>query len=348
MGTWMSSGGKIRNLNDLAKHFNCTAMTVSMALRDSEQLPVSLREKIKKFARENNFSPRSYHRRNAAAPAESGRHSSPPGPLLILHNERYQEPNPARDLTMPEAFQRLNCRGVKYSYVDVAEFNRNPGMIRNCAGVLYYTDQPIELPDDIPVMQLFGWTPLRSRQDRVTVNDVEIAEIAAKFFLKAGVKRLAIVWRDDMLDYCKEHPRITCLEEQLRRAGIPTTPLSFSRKESNFVSRLQHYLNEKGGQAGFFAFTGVCGLMLACALEGLQQWKCYAPAYVLVCDNNALLKDFMPQPATIDLNFSMLTKRAVDGLLWRLENPDAPNTILYQSPRLELPEPPSDKTEELS
>lgn len=249
---------------------------------------------------------------------------------------------------MPEAFQRLNCRGVKYSYVDVAEFNRNPGMIRNFAGVLYYNDQPIELPDDIPVMQLFGWTPLRSRQDRVTVNDVEIAEIAAKFFLKAGVKRLAIVWRDDMLDYCKEHPRITCLEEQLRRAGIPTTPLSFSRKESNFVSRLQHYLNEKGGQAGFFAFTGVCGLMLACALEGLQQWKCYAPAYVLVCDNNALLKDFMPQPATIDLNFSMLTKRAVDGLLWRLENPDAPNTILYQSPRLELPEPPSDKTEELS
>ncbi|UKI29648.1 MAG: LacI family DNA-binding transcriptional regulator [Lentisphaeria bacterium] len=46
---------KIRNLNDLAKHFNCTAMTVSMALRDSSQLPVSLREKIKQFARENNF-----------------------------------------------------------------------------------------------------------------------------------------------------------------------------------------------------------------------------------------------------------------------------------------------------
>lgn len=344
----MNPGGKIRNLNDLAKHFNCTAMTVSMALRDSSQLPVSLREKIKQFARENNFSPRSYNRRKNALPTESGKRSSHPGPLLILHNDRYQEPNPARDLTMPDAFQQLNRRGVEYSYVDVDEFNRNPGMVRDFAGVLYYNDQPVELPDDIPVMQIFGWTPLRSRQDRVMVNDFEIARMAAKFFLDAEVKRLAIVWRDDMLDYCKEHPRIICLEEQLNRAGIPTTSLCFSRKESHFVQRLQHYLNEGGGQAGFFAFTGVCGLMLACALEGLQQWKFYAPKHVLICDNNALLKDFSPQPATIDLNFPMLTKRAVDGLLWRLENPDAPNVVVYQSPRLEFPEPFSDKMEELS
>lgn len=112
-------------------------MTVSMALRDSSQLPVSLREKIKQFARENNFSPRSYNRRKNALPTESGKRSSHPGPLLILHNDRYQEPNPARDLTMPDAFQQLNRRGVEYSYVDVDEFNRNPGMVRDFAGVLY-------------------------------------------------------------------------------------------------------------------------------------------------------------------------------------------------------------------
>lgn len=66
----MTSGGKIRNLNDLAKHFDCTAMTVSMALRDSPQLPEALRERIKAFARKNNFSPRSYNRKKHNGNAE--------------------------------------------------------------------------------------------------------------------------------------------------------------------------------------------------------------------------------------------------------------------------------------
>lgn len=334
----MTTGRKIRNLNDLAKHFDCTAMTVSMALRDSPQLPEALRERIKAFARENNFSPRSYNRRKAEKGAENRKRYSHLGPLLILHNDFYHEPNPARDLTMPEAFQQLNRYGVEYSYIDVAELHDNPEMVREFAGVLYYNDQEVNIPDDIPVMQIFGWTPMRLQQDRITVDDLEIARIAAEFFRDSGVKRLAIVWRDDMLDYCGDHPRITRLAEELKQIGVPVTPLCFSRQESNFVSRLQAYLAEDGGQAGFFAFNAVCGLMLGYALEGIQMWQKYAPRHVLVCDNDALLRNFWPHPATIDLDFPMLARRAVDGLLWRLENPDAPGAVITQAPRLVIPE----------
>ena len=59
----MAMAGKIRNLNDLAKQVGCTATAVSMALHDSPQLSVELREKIKKTAKENDFVPRSYNRR---------------------------------------------------------------------------------------------------------------------------------------------------------------------------------------------------------------------------------------------------------------------------------------------
>ena len=100
-------------------------MTVSMALRDSPQLPEALRERIKAFARKNNFSPRSYNRKKTQREC-GGKRYSHLGPLLILHNDFYHEPNPARDQTMPCAFQLLNQYGVEYSYVDISEVKRDP------------------------------------------------------------------------------------------------------------------------------------------------------------------------------------------------------------------------------
>ena len=92
----------------------------------------------------------------------------------------------------------------------------------------------------------------------------------------------------------------------------------------------------------------VGGISLAFFLDIMHLMPLYAPDKLLVCDNDFLLQNFWPRFHFIDLNFPMLTKRAVDGLLWRLENPDAPNVVVYQSPRLEFPEPFSDKMEELS
>ena len=64
----------------------------------------------------------------------------------------------------------------------------------------------------------------------------------------------------------------------------------------------------------------------------------YAPGQLLVCDNDFLLQNFWPRFHVIDLDFPMLTRRAVDGLLWRLENPDSPEAVTYLSPRLIPPQ----------
>ena len=82
--------GKIRNLNDLAKQVGCTATAVSMALHDSPQLSEELREKIKKTAKENDFVPRSYNRRTVRVK----KRYSHLGPLLLLHNDFFNERNP--------------------------------------------------------------------------------------------------------------------------------------------------------------------------------------------------------------------------------------------------------------
>ena len=63
----------------------------------------------------------------------------------------------------------------------------------------------------------------------------------------------------------------------------------------------------------------------------------YAPGKLLVCDNDSILQNFWPRFHIIDLDFPALTRRAVDGLLWRLENPGAPGAVTYQCPRLIAP-----------
>lgn len=334
-----SNGGlcnmrKIRNLNDLAKHMGCTATTVSLALRNSPQLSQELREKIQKVAKENDFSPRSYRRKE---PSPITRRHSPTGPLLLLHNDFYNEPNPARDQTMPFAFQLLNQYGVEYSYIDISEVKKNPEIFRDFSGVLYYNDQEIEIPPELPTMQIFGWGPLKPHQDRVTTDDEKIAEIAADFFLSAGVSRVVMVWRDDMISNFYQHPRVHALERRLETAGVPVTSLLFSRQDDDFLERLQEYIRRGDKAIGFFAFNSVSGLKLCSALDIMHLMSVYAPDKLLVCDNNLLLQNFWPNFHTVDLNFPMLTRRAVDGLLWRLNNPDAPESTLYLHPRLLSP-----------
>ncbi len=330
----MTEMKRIRNLTDLAKRMGCTATAVSMALRDSPQLSQELREKIQKLARENNFSPRNYSRRKSVREKKRYSHL---GPLLLLHNDSYNEPNPARDQTMPCAFQLLNQYGVEYSYVEISELRANPDRFREFSGLLYYNDQEIDIPEELPAMQIFGWKELKANQDRVTVDDEKVAELSIDFFLRAGVKRVAMVWREDMILNFYEHPRVKRLERRLNAEGVPVTPILFSREDTDFVDRLQDYIRKGDSSIGFFAFNAVSGLKLCSALDIMHLMSLYAPGNLLVCDNDFLLQNFWPRFHFIDLNFSMLTRRAVDGLLWRLENPDSPESVTYLSPRLVSP-----------
>ena len=331
----MSGIRKIRNLSDLAKRTGCTATAVSMALRDSPQLSQELREKIQKIARENNFSPRNYNRKKSTKEKKQYSHL---GPLLLLHNDFYNELNPARDQTMPVAFQLLNQYGVEYRYLDVSEVRKNPALFREFAGVLYYNDQNVEIPEEMPTMQIFGWKALKPHQDRVTVDDVKVAELSTDFFLKAGVKRVAAIWRKDMIRNFYEHPRIKVLEKNLNARGIAVTPILFTRKDTDFPDRLQEYIRNGDSSIGFFAFNAVSGLKLCSALDIMHLMPFYAPDKLLVCDNDYLLQNFWPRFHVIDLDFPMLTRRAVDGLLWRLANPDSPEAVIYSSPRLIPPQ----------
>ena len=60
---------------------------------------------------------------------------------------------------------------------------------------------------------------------------------------------------------------------------------------------------------------------------------------IISCDNNSILTGLNPKPATIDVRPEVIGARAVDQLIWRMENPFTPvRSICLVEPRLILPE----------
>jgi len=59
---------------------------------------------------------------------------------------------------------------------------------------------------------------------------------------------------------------------------------------------------------------------------------------IVSCDNNSMLAGLSPKPSTIDIRPSVIGSRAVDQLIWRMENPYAPiRSVCLVEPRLIMP-----------
>lgn len=60
---------------------------------------------------------------------------------------------------------------------------------------------------------------------------------------------------------------------------------------------------------------------------------------IVSCDNNNILAGLSPRPATIDVRPDVIGARAVDQLIWRMENPFTPvRSVCLVEPRIILPE----------
>lgn len=336
----MESCRKLRNLNDLAKQMNVTAATVSLALRNSPLLSAEVREKIRRVAAEQGFSPRSYTRRPKAKEAKQ---RMPLGPVMLLIDDHGEE-DPVRDGIMPIVSQCLSRHGIEHRYVSQNELREEPGLLEQFKGTIFCNDlKGFRLPEDFPGVQVFGWEPRGEFLDRITANDDEIVSIAVDFLRRADVKRALVVWRRDMVQI-PDHPRIRAFLDRMNALGITAEPMPFDREESNFTGRMRSFIESGDERIGFFGFNALCGVKLCCALESLGLLGQFAPNSVLVCDKSLLLNGFYPSPAMIDLNLPVMAGRAVEMLIWRLANPGIPGSIVLQSPKLLTPQE-KEKTE---
>ena len=300
---------KTRNLHDLAEKAGVTAATASMALRNSPRLSEAVKERIRRIAEKDGFTPRSYNRKQENAP---GKRFSHLGPVLFLDNS-VDETDPIGAALLAALGPMMNEYGVDFQGVN---------------------DPPVLelIPERIPAVQVFGWEKQRRNCDRITANDGQIVALAVEFLRKAGVERSAIFWRDDIVRI-PDHPRITRFLAEMNALGIETTEFRFGKYDTDFTGRLKQYIEAGSERIGFFGFNARCGVKLCCGLDSLGLLQKYSPTNVIVCDNSVLLRDFWPNPALIDLDLPLMAKRALEMLFWRMEQPGIPEAFVLQAPR---------------
>ena len=170
----MATQRKPRNLNDLARQANVTAATVSMALRDSPQVSVQVREKIRQLAAEQGFTPRAYNRRpRTERPVRKQAHL---GPVALLLSQEGSGNNPLWGIredpilgpVLPVILERFNRYGIDYACLAPTEAKENPALLNAYNGVLYHND-------------LKGWTlPEQDLEVTVKASSLTLEKTADK------------------------------------------------------------------------------------------------------------------------------------------------------------------------
>ena len=274
----MTTPRKPRNLTDLARQMNVTAATVSLALRNSPLLSAEVREKIQRTAAELEFSPRAYTRRTKSNRVKE---KSGLGPVMLLLDDHGEE-DPVRDGIMPVVSQNLSRYGLEHQYINQSRLRENPELLKEFKGIVFCNDlKGIQLPENYPGVQVFGWEARGPALDRITTNDDEIVSLAVEYLCRAGVKRAVIIWQRNMVQIPR-HPRIACFLERMNELGIQAAPMPFDREEPDFSGRMKELISSGDDRIGFFGFNALCGVKLCCALESLGLLRKYSPHSVLV------------------------------------------------------------------
>jgi LacI family transcriptional regulator len=180
--------------------------------------------------------------------------------------------------------------------------------------------------------------------DHVFYNNAAVGQIAARYLLGLGHKRLA---------YLNVLPRHTAFNQRQRDfsdavrgsdASVVSIvgdrevdPMHWSPAE--YISLVDRLLKESEKPTGLFIPTDaqLPGFYHALTARGLHPER---DVNLIGCDNEQqFMSQLSPSPATIDINLELVGQRAVQQLMWRIRNPEEKNRIsLLVEPRLVLPQ----------
>lgn len=177
--------------------------------------------------------------------------------------------------------------------------------------------------------------------DHVRPDNEWIARHATRYFLEKGIRHVAY-WNcaHSRLAFQK---RLLFFKECMEKEGgvvealtARTEPENFEKTARELVGKL---LEISPRPQGIFVGHDQQLPMLYRLLRerGVEPMKDFE---IMGCDRYALpLSILDPKPATIDINAEEMGRRAVDQLLWRMENPKESDGItLLVRPRLVYPE----------
>ncbi len=324
---------KPKSMADIAGMLGITSTSVSLALRNSSLISRELREQVQRIAEENDFKTRSYRKRQP--PQGAG------GKVAVLYNE-CDAADPVAQQIMNSVMKRLTEFKIPFSIHSGEELKKNPSIVEGLAGVIYYyCFNPSASPvlDGIPQVAVMHEEIDVGPWDNFKPNERMAGKLAASYLLEQKFARTILVWEEQWAYHSDTHPRLEGFRNRVREAGAELVELSYDRHDESqaFLDGLIEVLKRFDGKAGIFAFNDQVAYKVCHTLNFAGFQRKPKEFEVISCDNTALIKGLYPPLPVVDLHISEIAARAVEGLMWRLANPESSFQDVLIKPDLILP-----------
>ncbi len=322
------------SMADIARMLGITTQSVSLALRNSPLISQELREQVQRIAEKMDFKARSYRKRR-----NSGENNEK---IMVLY-EAANVGDPVAQQIMNSVMKRLSELKMPFELCACEDLYDNPVLIEGFTGVIYhYCFRPwfASILEGIPQVTIMHEEIDLGPWDSFKPNEILAGKLAANYLINQNFKNVLLIYEHRMAYHAATHPRLEGFRQKIREAGVELVELSYGNDDKDpqlFFDSLIATLKRFDNHAGIFAFCDQVAYKLCQLLNFAGLQRVPGELEVISCDNTFLLKELFPPLPAVDLHIAEIASRAVDGLKWRLANPNASFQEVRITPELILP-----------
>ncbi|MFH1496834.1 MAG: LacI family DNA-binding transcriptional regulator [Verrucomicrobiota bacterium] len=340
-------------IRDIALRAGVGIATVSRVVNRSPLVTRETQERVRRVMEEMGYAPGGVSRRRSRSRKLRGAH----GAVCLLfagHPTLNWMINsaPIYAYAIQGAEAALNARGLHCIIrhlpepVDVSRLTGIPvdGFVVLSGGDL--NDWPDKLKA-VPRVKMLGLAG-SGWSDCVTYNPDGVGALAASHLASLGVRRVAVIGDDSTAVFRRrsqafcEHFSMVDLghAENLSRPGMIRSGVDMHEANRDVVAAaINALLALPERPAGIFVTADIVvpEVYRQLTARGVRPG---IDIHVISCNNERpYLAALSPRPAVVDIRAEAIGREAVERLMWRMNNPDAPNLSLLLDPVLVPPGP---------
>lgn len=340
------------SISQVAKLAGVSHATVSRVINDRPGVSQDLTRRVRDAMKRLNYTPPAKRR----GPKPKSRTGVRTGniALMFVGTDPTLVVAPVTALVLHAAEEALAERGFNMIVGQLSDNDRLPPTVANgqVDGLLMHGFPPSAKMAEALIRYPTVWMLSQRRQrgywgDRVAPDNQAIGRFAAEYLVERSHKHLACLHCNTT--HIGFEVRAQAFVDWARDAGVGTATvirdpgsdqMSQQQQDSQeYIDTLIDQMLELSPRpTGLFVPRDPLAIKVYRSLRerGVEPGR---DITIISCDNNVILAGLNPRPATIDVRPDVIGARAVDQLIWRMENPFTPvRSICLVEPRLILPE----------
>lgn len=326
-------------MSDIADMLGVTAVSVSNALRNSPLVSKELRDRVHQIVKETGFRPRGYKQREKKMSASM---SAPTGRIVLLNDEVAGRGDPVAQVIMNNVMKRLSTLEIPFDVIECQRLYAKPDLVKDCGGVIfYYTFRPqhADILRGLPQVAIMHEEIDIGPWDSYKPSEPLAGKLAARYLIDQGFKNALLTWEHILAYKPQTHARLEGFRLAMKEAGVNVTEIAYGRGDnvSVYMEQIKKWYESCGNCGGIFAFNDQVAYHVCTVLDFLGYKRRPHELEVISCDNTYLTQKLQPPLPVVDSHIAEIAERAVDGLLWRIANPDACLQEVVLKPELILP-----------